>query len=313
MRKLGVHNYRCPTPTPGPLCFHVADWLNHLRSRKYSPRTVYSHWHALKNFEAYTMERKIDRPQDITPEDLEAYRLHLVERNLAAATVTSCMGILVKFFRHLETRQVIFNSPGKGIVQRRSKDPIKPVPSMREMKQLLAMPDVAHDLGIRDRALLETLYSTGARLQELTRLTVLDPDLDRGLIRLIGKFDKERTVPLGKQAVFWLKQYIRKARPKRLAGKPDVHALWIGRQRKPMNPQIIERMVRDYALRGGIQTPVTPHAIRRACATHMLDNGAHPVQIQMLLGHASLLCLSQYLRVTVTEMRKMHHKSRLGR
>lgn len=313
MRKLGIHNYTCETPTPGPLCFHVADWLNHLRSQKYSPRTVYSHWHALREFEAYIMEKKIDRPQDITLDDLEAYRLHLIELHRAAATVTSCMGILVNFFRHLETRQVVFKNPAAAIVQHRSKDPIHPVPSMQEMEKLLAMPDVSNDIGIRDRALMETLYSSGARLEEVTRLTVFDPDLDRGMIRVIGKFDKERTVPLGKQAIFWLEKYIREARPKRLAGKPDVHALWIGRQRKPMNPQIIERTIRDYAIRAGIKTPITPHAIRRACATHMLENGAHPVQIQMLLGHASLLCLSQYLRVTVTEMRKMHRKSRLGR
>ena len=303
----------CETPTPGPLASYVADRLNHLRSKKSSPRTVYSHWHVLKDFEVYMVGRNIDRPQDITLDDLEAYRLHLIGLNRAAASVTSCMGILIGFFRHLEQRHIIFRSPGNGIIQSSPKDPLKPVPTVREMEKLLAMPDVSTDIGVRDRALLETFYSTGGRLEEITRLSVFDPDLDRGVIRLIGKFNKERTVPLGKQAVFWLTKYIREARPVRLAGKPDVHALWIGRQRKPMSAQIIERMVHDYALRAGVKTPVTPHALRRACATHMLENGAHPVQIQMLLGHASLFSLSHYLRVTVTAMRKMHRKSRLGR
>lgn len=181
------------------------------------------------------------------------------------------------------------------------------------MENLLTQPDISKPTGIRDRAVIEIFYSTGSRLEELTGMNVYDTDLKQGRAKITGKGNKQRVVPMGKQAVFWTDKYLKEIRPKFLRKRPDVHALRLGFQGKRINPLIVERFISEYGKNAGIKRPVTPHAIRRACATHMLRGGAHPVEIQMLLGHASLQILSRYLKVTITDMMKTHAKRKPGK
>jgi integrase/recombinase XerD len=181
------------------------------------------------------------------------------------------------------------------------------------MKALLSQPDISRPTGIRDRAVLEVFYSTGARLEELCGMNVHDADLKQGRIRITGKGNKERAVPMGRQAVYWTERYLKDVRPGFLRKRPDEPALWLGVAGKRINPLIVERFIRRYGEKAGIKHPVTPHTLRRACATHMLRGGAHPVQIQMLLGHASLRILSRYLKVTITDMMKTHARGKPGK
>ena len=185
-----------------------------------------------------------------------------------------------------------------------------PVPTEAEMQALLAAPNVATARGVRTRAILEVAYSTGARLEELARMRHSDLDLANGTVRILGKGNRERMAPLGAAAIEWVRKYVVevRARQTRTAGG----ALWVKALGLPLGSVMIGRLIRECARRAGTVTPITPHGIRRACATHMLNRGAHPVQLQMLLGHTSLKHLSQYLRVSFRELHAIHERSRLG-
>lgn len=253
------------------------------------------------------------RLQDMTPQHIEKFLACQRDRGLAGATIDGLIVDLRKFFRYLEDTQRIFVSPMANLKIRWTPKRLKPVPTEDEMRKLLAAPDTNSMFGLRDRALLETAYSTGARLNELLGMTIFDPDLDKGAVRVMGKGSKERIVPLGKQAILWIRQYLKTSRPRLLKERLDVHALWVGYDGSPLHKSRLEMMFGKYRDKAGIKTPVTPHTVRRACATHMLRHGAHPIQIQMLLGHATLNTLSQYLQVTITDMKKMHEQSKVGK
>jgi len=290
----------------------VEEYLESLRVRKLSPATVQQSGYMLNLLLGFLDGRGI-RLQDAAMADVEAYRLMLGERKYAAMTVARCMTVVRLFFRWLEQRQKIFLNPAEGLVVGRVVRPILFVPSRAQVKLLLAQPDVSRPLGVRDRAFLEVLYSTGARLQEMMALGLSDPDLTRGVLRLMGKGRKERMVPLGRQAVHWLRKYLREARPRLVGENVDEPALWVGgNTRRKAGGQALQRQLQTYSRRCGLPS-LSPHALRRACATHMLANGAHPVQIQMLLGHAGMNTLGQYLRVTITDLRKAHKRSKPGR
>jgi integrase/recombinase XerD len=188
--------------------------------------------------------------------------------------------------------------------------PLLPVPTEDQVERLLAQPNVHTPLGVRDRALLETAYSTGCRVGELLGLRVRDVCLDTPVLRVLGKGPKERLVPVGKQALAWLSAYIHKARPF-LVHPHSPEALWLTRTGQPVTQPLVGEFLFRYC-RGARVPRFSIHALRRACATHMLRNGAHPIHIQQLLGHAGLGSLSQYLRVTITDLKYAHLKTKPG-
>jgi len=288
-------------------------FLAALMSRKSSAATLSAYRVTLRRFAAFMAERGIEALHDVTAEDLEAYRLALVEAGYASASLHHYVQKLRRFFGWLEAEQRLFDNPAAALAVPRPDRRLKFVPSEADMRKLLAGPDVATARGLRDRAFIETAYSTGCRLNEMIGMDVLDPDTRQGYVRVMGKGRKERVVPLGRQSVHWIKQYLKHARPKLLRGNPDEPALWVGHVGRRFSPQIAERAIRRYGEDAGISHPVTPHALRRACATHMLAHGAHPVQIQMLLGHASLRSLGQYLSISIKDLKAMHERSKPGR
>jgi integrase/recombinase XerD len=285
-------------------------YLLHLQSLKRSPNTLKAYGFVFGRLHRFLSEQS-KQLRELTEADVEAFRLRMLNDRLCPATVERCMASTRHFFRWMEDTGQVFLNPTATLIVKRPTRPILYAPSEEEMKKLLAQPNVSTPIGLRDRAFIETAYSTGARLEELTNLTIFDPDLDRGTVRVLGKGKKERVVPLGRQAVYWLKQYLKHARPKMLKQRLDLKALWIGAYGEAVDAPGLRAAVGVLSRRAGLRR-ISPHAIRRACATHMLRNGAHPVQIQFLLGHAGLNTLSQYLRVSVTDMRKTHRASKPG-
>jgi len=291
----------------------IAQYLADLRRRNYSPRTVEAAAKALSYVTATFAAAGVEKPQEATHEHLDAFSLALRERGLSPATVEQYTRNVRRFFGWLEERQLLFENPAAGWIIPRPERRLMPVPSVAEIKRLLAEPNVGRPVGLRDRAIIETVYSTGARLEELAGLAVFDPDVTEGRLRIMGKGRKERVVPLGKHAAHWLKQYLLHGRPPLVKGHSEHDRLWVGQCGRALSAAAIRLRVRTHARAAGIETPLSPHSLRRACATHMLRNGAHPVQIQMLLGHADLQSLSQYLRVSITDLKKMHAKSKVGK
>jgi integrase/recombinase XerD len=311
MDKTRHHNH---SKTPGVVMRHLADeYLAGLEVRKYSPKSVAIYGRALQDFLLYLAQLGRERAQDITAPDLEAYRLALVHRNFAPSSLEVYLRAMRQWFAWLEQSQQLFANPAAGFVIPKPPRKLMPVPTVGEINRLLAQPNVATPCGMRDRALLETAYATGARREELCQLTIFDVDLDNQRLRVLGKGKKERMLPLGKQASQWLRRYILEARPKLLKGNLDEPALWVDLHGKQLGYGALQPLFGHHCRDAGITPAIMPHAVRRACATHMLKNGAHPLQLQLLLGHATLKTLSQYLRLTIAEIQAMHRTSNPGK
>ena len=287
----------------------LQEYLVSFRTRNYSPKTVSIYTYALKRFVDFLGREGLSRMQDVGRDDLRCYRLYLQEREYENTSIEVFLRAVKQFLGYLEKEQHIFLNPADGLVLHRSQRKLMPVPSEEDIEKLLQHPNTATSVGMRDRALLETAYGTGARLGELHSMTVARLHLSDGTTRLHGKGNRERVVPLGRMAVEWLEGYMTEARPK-LLGSRVCDELWIGQGGEPLGYMGVRCVVLAHARGAGIAPPIGPHALRRACATHMLRNGADPIQIQHLLGHASLKTLSHYLRVTIADLQSAHQKTR---
>jgi len=289
----------------------IAEYLAELRQRNCSGRTVQIYGTAVRKLQEFLQGCGVRRLQDVCTDHLDKYRLALDERHLKPATVTVYLRAVGLLFRHLEHRGMILINPADSLPPMRQIRRLLPVPSEADIRTLLAQPDTSAPLGVRDRALLETAYGTAGRLQELVRVRIPDLDLAQGTVRLLGKGSRERVVPQGAPAQDWLRAYLEHARPALLDGA-QTDALWVSYSGRPLDYVAVRTVFRRHVSTAKLEIPVTPHSCRRACASHMLRRGAHPVQIQALLGHASMRCLSQYLGVTITEIRRMHEQSKPG-
>ncbi len=299
---------------PDAITEAATSYLAWLGARNYSPKTVKSRWHSLRKLRAFLAESAIARFQDVRIADLERYRGWMREGGLAENTCEFHLHTVRSLFDHLEKRSLLFENPARRMVLHSPPRKLPRVISVEQVHKLLNAPDCTKPEGLRDRAMLETLYATGARRAELLALTVFDPDLDNRTVRYFGKGRKERVLPLGKHAALHLKRYVQYARPKLLdAEKPPIDALWINRYHRPCLPDTFSLRIRTHAREAGIAEPVTGHTLRRSCVTHMLANGANPLAVAEMLGHADLGTLSHYLRVTIADLKKTHGRSKPGR
>ena len=188
----------------------AGEYLEQLRARRYSPRSIDTYGRAIQDFIASVKKTDV---RTIGRRDLEQYRTRLLDRNFRACSVLVYFQALKLFFRHLEESQRIFENPCVGLAAMRQTKTLQPVPTEEEMAILLARPDVRTPIGVRDRALLETAYSTGARRQEIVDMKAEGVDLAAGRVRVMGKGSRERMSPLGTEAVRWLREYLEKVRP----------------------------------------------------------------------------------------------------
>ncbi len=179
--------------------------------------------------------------------------------------------------------------------------------SPREVSRLLRAPDPKTPLGLRDRALLEVLYATGARVSEVTNLDLGGVNLDYRFLRCIGKGDKERIVPLGRKAVDAVRDYIVNVRPKLLRGRESPR-LFLSRFGKPLDRHQVWRLVKRYADKARIRKKVSPHTLRHSFATHLLSGGADLRAVQEMLGHASIATTQIYTHVDKDRLKSIHRQ-----
>jgi len=178
--------------------------------------------------------------------------------------------------------------------------------SEAQVEALLSAPDARTDLGLRDRAMIELLYATGLRVSELVGLRVLDVSLGEGVVRVVhGKGGKDRLVPLGAEAAHWLDLYLAQSRPS-LLGKRPCDALFVTGRAAGMTRQAFWLLIRKYALIAGVRAPLSPHVLRHAFATHLLNHGADLRVVQMLLGHADISTTQIYTHVARERLKALH-------
>jgi len=301
------------TAAPDGLAADVATFLASLKARKFSPATVRTRRTALLRLQQFMAAHGTARVQDVTVEVLGAFRRELEGNGFTPNSVEVYLSGVRQFFNCLETAGRLFVNPAREIPIRLAPPPLPRVVALADIRRLLAAPDLSTPIGQRDRAILEMLYATGMRRAECVRLSVFDLDLDAQTVRVLGKGRKERVLPLGKHAAAWLQRYVREVRPKLLdPGQSPTDALWLNRCHQPYSGEMVNFTVRKYARQAGITAPVNPHTLRRSCATHMLANGAHPLMVAKMLGHADLESLTHYLRVTIRELRQTHAASKPG-
>lgn len=297
------------------LLFHdgaVADFVAAMELRRYSTASIRSYLNALKSFFRFPEAAVAEGLQDITTDTLERYRLSLVKKNFSWYTRDLYLRTVRRFFDFLEKTGRIFLNPASDLTAGKMERPRQYIPTEEEMMTFLAAPDDITPVGIRDRAVLELTYSCGMRLEELAELDIHAPDFKNGVIRVLGKGAKERALPMGRHALFRLQRYFPAVRDRLLQGRKDEEGLWIGRAGRRLQKPAVGAIFAANSKKAGIGT-VYPHAVRRACATHMLANGAHPEMIRQLLGHADMSTLSRYLEVSVNEMKESHGRSGAGK
>lgn len=237
------------------------------------------------------------------PEDILAYLASI--SGMSARTGARRLSSLRRFFQYLAREGRIDHDPCTRIAAPRVGRPLPKSLTEEEVEGLLAAPDTSTAIGRRDRAMLEVLYATGLRVSELVSLQLGQVNLRQGVIRVTGKGNKERLVPLGEEAADWLERFIRQGRAELLQG-PPVPALFPSRRGRMMTRQTFWHAVRRHAVRAGITKTLSPHVLRHAFATHLLNHGADLRVVQMLLGHSDISTTQIYTYVARERLKNLH-------
>ena len=238
-------------------------------------------------------------------EDLLAYLAQRVADGARPRTTARLLSSMRRFFRYQVREGHIQDDPSVRIDTPRIGRPLPDALNEHEVERLLDAPDTATDLGLRDRAMLELLYACGLRVSELVGLTRDRLDLTRGVVRLTGKGGKERLVPLGEEASEWLSRYLQDGRAALVGGRDDGH-IFLSRRGQGMTRQTFWYRLREYAVKSGINKHLSPHTLRHAFATHLLNHGADLRVVQMLLGHSDLSTTQIYTHVARERLKDLH-------
>jgi len=277
-------------------------------ARGVSPHTLRAYSRDLRAFLSFLEERGVERIHTLKPRSLRAWLGTLDDRGLAPSSIQRKLSSVRGFLRYLVDEGQLEVNPALGLRQRRRAQHLPSVLSEEEIASLLQAPDPSTALGLRDRALLELMYSAGTRAAETVGLDRADLDLSRGVARVLGKGRKQRLAALGSHAVKALEVYLadsRRPRPRR--AHPD--ALFLGKQGTRLTTRSLERIVSRHVLAAGIRRHATPHTLRHSFATHLLDNGADLRSVQELLGHAHLVTTQIYTHVSVERLREDYEKA----
>lgn len=288
-------------------------YLESLGARNYSEETRAGRQNALNHFLAWAAERDLTKAGEITRPVLESYQRWLWKlvrpggRRLGWSTQRNRLGVLRDWFRWLTRQNVLLHNPASELeLPRPEKRLPKGALTLAQMGALLALPNVADPLGIRDRAMLEVFYSTGLRRFELCRLDLADYQAERRTLTVRrGKGHKDRVVPIGARAIAWVERYLREVRP-RLCLDTRETAMFLTGYGGPFNPDVVSRMVRDWLESLGLKGSC--HLLRHTCATHMLEGGADIRFIQQLLGHAKLDTTAIYAEVSILQLQEVHRR-----
>jgi integrase/recombinase XerD len=276
--------------------------------RGWSPRTTESYRSDLLHAEAF-FHRSDSSLMQADSSIILKYLAALSRQGMKESTIQRRRSALSTWYNYLQDQDIREDHPARHLPRLRKSRPLPKLMSEQDVEALLLAPDVATQTGLRDRCMLEVLYATGLRVSELVNLTLSQVDLAAGLVRVVGKGDKERLVPFGDEAGRWLVVWLA-ARPSKPAG-PYYFA---GRAGKAMTRQNFWQRIKLYASQAGITPLPSPHTLRHAFATHLLNHGADLRAVQMLLGHANVTTTEIYTHVSRTRLHDLVNRSHpLGR
>ena len=287
---------------------HLDIYLDHLRVEKgLAKNTLEAYGKDLTEFIQWA-EDIFKRPLfDIHEKDLRLYFLDRSEAGLSPRSITRKISTLKGFYRYLLKEGHIRENPTDLLETPRLSAPLPRDLSLEEVDRLLAQPDPDSLLGARDKAMLEILYATGLRVSELLALRTQDINLEVGYLVAYGKGSKERLVPFGEIALEELSRYLLAFRP-RLCKAGKVPYVFLNRSGKRLSRQGFWKLIHRYARQAGIASMVTPHVLRHAFATHLLERGADLRSVQLLLGHASISTTQIYTHLNRERLKKIYQR-----
>ena len=269
-----------------------------------SKNTVEAYQRDLLSFAAWLSKDEITL-SSATREDILRYQGVRLRESRKARSEARLLSSLRRFYRYLCREEIRESDPTTQIESPRLGRPLPEGLTEEEVEALLEQPDIKQNLGLRDRAMLEVLYATGLRVSELVSLTVEQLNMRQGLIRCVGKGNKERLVPLGEVALDWLQQYQIEARPLLLLGHVS-EDLFPTRRGKAMTRQAFWYLIKRYAQQAEIKKHLSTHTLRHAFATHLLNHGADLRVVQLLLGHSDLSTTQIYTHVARERLKSLH-------
>jgi integrase/recombinase XerD len=270
-----------------------------------SKNTIEAYSHGLNRFLRHLREKGVQEIGDVSKFHIRGFLLVLRSKNLNAKSIVRNLVAIRTFFRFLVQEGVLESNPVEDLESPKVARTLPEILTLKEIEQILEQPDLQTPLGIRDRAMLETLYATGMRVSELTQLPIHQVNLEGGYVLLYGKGSKERVVPLGSEAINWITVYLKTARGILSKGKGNP-SLFINRSGKGMSRQGFWKNLKDYARRAGLRKRITPHLLRHSFASHLLERGADLRSVQMMLGHSDISTTQIYTHVTGERLKKVH-------
>jgi len=278
--------------------------LAHLAvERNLSPRTVEAYGRDLARFGEWLEGEGLEL-DSLERADIRNYLGCRRDEGLSARSAARAMSAIRCLMRYLLREGLVEIDPTADLQAPSLWQRMPKVLRAEEVEALLAAPDTSTDLGLRDRAMLETLYATGLRVSELVGLTIDRLRLDPGYVRVIGKGRKERLVPIGGSAIEWNERYLELARPGLdRERRPEVYLNHRGGR---LTRQGFWKIIKGHGVAAGISAPLSPHVVRHSFATHLLDNGADLRAVQMMLGHSSLTTTEIYTHVTRERLRRLY-------
>ncbi len=272
-----------------------------------SKNTIEAYGHGVNRFLNYLRAKGKEGVEAISKMDIREFLLSLKRKGLSSKTLARNLISLRVFLRFLTEESILSANPAEEIETPKVAKTLPDILSFDEVDRLIEQPNPELPQGLRDRAMLEMLYATGMRVSELIRLQLNHVHLDPGYVVLFGKGSKERIVPIGGEAMKWVRRYLEDAR-KTLLKKRESPFLFVNRSGKPMSRQYFWKTLKAHGRNAGIRKRITPHLLRHSFASHLLERGADLRSVQLMLGHADISTTQIYTHVTGERLKKIHRQ-----
>ena len=295
---------------------YIEKFIRYLEiERNASKHTLINYSVDLKSLSEFLKEEPIEKVDYVS---LRRYLAHIKEQNLSKASIARKIASIRSFFKFLFREGIIKSNPASSLSTPKRDKHLPKFLDEKEIVILLESPDREDEAGLRDRAILETLYSTGIRVSELVGLNEEHIDQIGGVIKVYGKGKKERIVPIGERALRAIRDYLKARKEKEKGAKapqvdakacPSGKALFFNRSGGRLTDRSIRRIINKYITKASIQQKISPHTLRHSFATHMLDHGADLRSVQELLGHANLSSTQIYTHITTERLKSAYQKS----
>ena len=274
-----------------------------LLGRNLSPATVNAYRNDLQNVE-YSSKKPL---KELTTADLLGYLAKCYDTGKSPRSTTRTISVIKGFYKYALAQNFVESDVSLTIDAPRTGRYLPDVLNENDVEDLLSEPKQEDPYEFRDKVMMELMYATGLRVSELVEVQISQLNSRAGVIRVIGKGSKERLVPIGEEALFFVKQYIEETRPMLLRRGPQ-RFLFVGKHGGAYSRSVFFLAIKRYAERAGIKKHVSPHSLRHAFATHLLNNGADLRAVQMMLGHSSLVTTQIYTHIATARLKKLHEE-----